>query len=153
MVKLVAIGNRFMKDDGIAIEVVNKLKHRLTDQSLDIIIGETDCQSSFYLLNEDDFVLILDALSIGAEPGSIYTISLEDALSQPSNSPMQHDMSLIELMKLYGRKFKGYVIGIEIAEIGFGEELSPVLRDKLPQICLDIEKTIKNIILEEKAYA
>ncbi|MEQ8199655.1 MAG: hydrogenase maturation protease, partial [Clostridiaceae bacterium] len=71
MMKLVAVGNRYMKDDGIAIEVAEILEDRLTDLNLEIIIGETDSQNCFYLLNKDDFVFILDALCIGTEPGSI----------------------------------------------------------------------------------
>lgn len=153
MMKLVAVGNRFMKDDGIAIAVAESLENRLSHLGLRILIGETDCQSSYYLLNRDDFVFILDALYMGAEPGSVHVLNLEEVMSQPSDSFMQHDMSMIELMKLYGDHLRGYMIGIEVAEIGFGDELSPVLRDKLPQICLEIENSIKKIILEEKAYA
>ncbi len=149
MVKLVAVGNRFMKDDGIAIKVVNRLERKLTGKDLEIIIGETDCQGSFYLLNKDDYVLILDALCIGAEPGSVHIFSLEEAVSHSSDFFMQHDMSLLELMKLYNNNFRGCMIGIEIAEIGYDDELSPVLRDKLPEICRDIEKAVNKIILEE----
>jgi len=134
-----------MKDDGIAIEVAEILEDRLTDLNLEIIIGETDSQNCFYLLNKDDFVFILDALCIGTEPGSIHIFNLEEAITQPSGSFMPHDMSIIELMKLYGSKFKGYIIGIEISEIGFGGKLSPVLMEKLPQICSEIESIIKRV--------
>jgi hydrogenase maturation protease len=153
MVKLVAIGNRLMKDDGVAIEVAEILKDRLSNLNIEIIIGETDCQNCFYLLNQKDFVFILDALYKGVEPGSIHIFKLEDVISQPLCSYMQHDMSIIELMKLYGSKFKGYIIGVEIAEVGFGDKISPVLKEKFQQICSDVERTIKEIILEEIDYA
>lgn len=149
MIKLVAIGNRFMKDDGVAIEVAEILEDRLRNLNIEIIIGETDCQNCFYLLNQEDFIFILDALYKGTEPGSIHILKLEEVISQPSGSFMQHDMSIFELMKLYGSKFKGYMIGIEIAEVGFGDKLSPILKDKFEQICSKIERTIKEIILEE----
>lgn len=149
MLKLVAIGNRFMKDDGIAIEVAKILEDRLISQNLEIIIGETDFQNCFYLLDEDDYVFILDAIYIGAEPGSIHLFNLKDIRLQPSNSFMQHDMSIIEMIKLYDCKFKGYIIGIEVADIGFGDGLSLVLREKLSQICSVVENNIKIIIMEE----
>lgn len=153
MLKLVAVGNRFMRDDGIGIEVAEELRGRLNDIKLDIIIGETDFQSSFYLLNDNDFVIILDAFYMGSEPGSIYIFSINDALSKPSGSYMQHDMSILELMKLHNCKFEGYIIGIEVADIGFGDELSPVLKEKFPQICSKIESTIKTILLEVSDHA
>jgi hydrogenase maturation protease len=153
MIKLVAIGNRLMKDDGVAIEVAKILEDRLSDLNIEIIIAETDCHNCFYLLDQEDFVLILDALYKGTEPGSIHIFKLEDVISQPCASFMQHDMSVIELMKLYGSKFKGYIIGIEVAEVGFGDKLSPVLKEKFQQICSKIETTIKEIVLGEIDYA
>lgn len=149
MLKIVALGNRFMKDDGIAIEVTKILEDRLINLNLEIIIGETDCQNCFYLLNDDDYVFILDAIYIGAEPGSIHLFNLKDIRLQPSDSFMQHDMSIIEMIKLYDCKFKGYIIGIEVADIGFGDGLSLVLREKLSQICAVVENNIKKIIMEE----
>ena len=102
MVKLIAIGNRFMKDDAVAIKAAEILEDRLIRQDIHVIVGETDFQNCFYLLDEDDFVFILDALSSGAEPGSVHLTSLEDVMSQPSLFSMQHDLSMVELMKLYG---------------------------------------------------
>ncbi|GLC82817.1 hydrogenase maturation protease [Lacrimispora brassicae] len=153
MVKLVAIGNRFMKDDAIAIKAAEMLEDRLTQQDVHVIIGETDFQNCFYLLDEDDFIFILDALSPRAEPGKVHLFRLEDIMSQPSLFSMQHDLSMVELMKLYRVRFRGYLIGIEISEIGFGHELSAVLRDKLPQICREVETAIQKILWEETVYA
>jgi len=153
MIKLIAVGNRFMKDDGIAIKVTEQIKEQLTDLVLEIIIGETDSQNCLYLLNENDFVIILDAICNGTEPGSICVFSLKNVLSQPFGFCMQHDINIIELMKLYDKSFKGYLIGIEIADIGLGDELSPVLKEILPQICSNIVSTIKNIITEESSHA
>ncbi len=153
MIKIVAVGNRFMKDDGIGIIVAEKLRDRMTDTELEIIIGETDCQSSLSLLSEGDFVILLDAFLTGSEPGSVHIFSINDALLQPSGSFMQHDMSIIELMKLYNCNFEGYIIGIEAADISFGDELSPVLEEKFPQIYSKIESTIKTILTEESEHA
>lgn len=66
---------------------------------------------------------------------------------------MQHDMSIIELMKLYGKSYNGTMIGIEIAEIEPDEELSPLLQEKFPALCSKIEILLKNIISEESNYA
>lgn len=152
MIKLVSIGNRFMKDDGIAIAVAEYFKEKPADLNIDIVIGETDCLGCFYSLNENDLVIILDAICTGAEPGSIFVFSLKEVMAQASAFCMQHDMSMIELMRLYNRDYKGYFIGIEIADIDFGDELSPVLHEKLPQICSEAERIIKNIAKRDTAY-
>jgi hydrogenase maturation protease len=153
MVKLIAIGNRFMKDDGIAIKVAENLIDKLKNLNIQVIIGETDCQNCFYLLKQDDYVFLFDAIYTGSEPGSIHLLKLEEAVAQSSGASMQHDMSIIELMKLYKSNFRGYLIGVEIAELGFGDELSSALNEKFQEICLDVERTINKIILEEINYA
>ncbi|KXL52436.1 hydrogenase 1 maturation protease [Anaerotignum neopropionicum] len=149
MIKLVATGNRFMKDDGIAIKIAENLEQSLHQLNIEVIIGETDCQSCFFFINPEDFVFILDAFYEGAEPGSVHLFSLEEVIAQSSASFMQHDMNMIELMKLYKSEWKGCFIGVEIAEIGFGDELSPVLQEKFQEICWEVEKNIKKIIQEE----
>lgn len=148
MIKLVAIGNRFMRDDGIAIQVAEDLEQSLKNLNIQVIMGETDCQSSFYLINPEDFVFILDAYYEGGEPGSLHLYSLEEAMAKSSASPMQHDMSMIDLMRIYQCKWKGYFIGIEIAELGFGEGLSPILQERFRDICLEVKQNIEKIILE-----
>lgn len=153
MTKLIVVGNRFMKDDGIAIEVMEQLKDKFNPFQIEIIIVETDCTSCFYLLDENDFVIILDAVYTGAEPGSVLVFSLNDVMAKVPAFCMQHDMSIIELMKLYDRNFKGYLIGIEIADIDFDDKLSSVLHEKLPNICSIVERTIKNMVLEESDLA
>ena len=153
MVKLVAIGNRFMRDDAIAIKAAEILENRLNHQNIHVIFGETDYQNCFYLLNEDDFVIILDAISPREKPGKVHLFRLEDVLAEPSLFSMQHDMNMLELMKLYNVSFKGYLIGIEISEISFDHELSPVLREQLPEICQEIEHAVEKIIWEEGIYA
>ena len=150
MMKLVAIGNRCMKDDGVAVRAAELLEDELAPMGVQVIIGETDCQSCFYSLDKDDFVFLLDAVFTGKKPGSLHLFSLEEAVSQSFNPFAQHDMGLIELMKLYGSNFNGCLIGLEISEIGFGTDLSPVLKDKLPKLCEEIKDTIKKIIGEQK---
>lgn len=148
MIKIIAVGNRFMKDDGIAIAVAEALKKMTADLNMDIILGETDSFECFYLLNKDDFVIVLDAVYMGVEPGSVSVFKLNDVIEQTSAWCFQHDLSILELMKLFHTSFRGIFIGIESADIGYGDELSPVLHEKLPQICSEVEKIISNIVKE-----
>lgn len=153
MLRFVAVGNRFMKDDGIAIAVAEALKEKLEEMGLEVIICETDCQRCFYLLDRDDFVMILDALNIGKEPGSVHVLRLQEVLAQSVQISAQHDMNIIDLMRLHNRAYKGYIIGIEVADVEFGNELSPLLSEKFSVICSDIENLIIKILVEEPKNA
>jgi hydrogenase maturation protease len=148
MIKVIAIGNRFMMDDGIAIAVLENLRNRLESIGIEVIIGETDFQFCFHLLKENDFVIILDAAYSGADPGNVHSYKLQEAVTVYGETNSQHDMSVFGLMRLYSKQLKGYLIGIEIAEIGFGCELSQALKIRFNSICLEVESIIYEIVKE-----
>lgn len=146
MVKAIGVGNRLMMDDGIAIAVLENLREALESSGIEIVIAETDFQFIFHQLKEDDFVLILDAAYSGAPVGSVHSYGLQEAIASYGVTGFQHDMSVFDLMMLYSKPLKGYLISIEIAEIGFGCELSEVLKKKFSDICIEVEKVIYEII-------
>lgn len=150
MLKLVAIGNRFMMDDGVAIAVTEKLRNRLESLGFEVILAETDFLFCFHLLNANDFVIFVDAASIDGNPGSIHVLELQEAVSGYQRPGSQHEMSLFDLMRLYPKSLKGYLVCIEIAETGFGCELSGLLSGKLEDICLEIECVIHKIVKEQQ---
>lgn len=137
-----------MMDDGIAIAVLENLKSNLESMGIEVIIGETDFQFCFNQLKEDDFVIVLDAAYSGAVAGSVHPCKLEEAIAAYGEANSQHDMSIFDLMRLHSKELKGYLIGIEIGEAGFGCELSDILKKKFNDICLEVEKIISKIVKE-----
>lgn len=131
-----------MMDDGIAIAVLENLKNNLESMGIEVIIGETDFQFCFHQLKEDDFVIILDAEYLGDVAGSIHSCKLQEAITAYGETNSQHDMNVFDLMRLYRKPLKGCLIGIEIAETGFGCELSEALKGKFNSICLEVEGII-----------
>ncbi len=131
-----------MKDDGIAISVVKNIRDKLESIGIEVIIGETDFQHCFHLLKEDDFVIVLDAAYSGAAAGSVHLYKLQESVSAYRETDSQHDISFFDLMRLYMKPLKGYLIGIEIAETGFGCELSEALKKNFNGICLEVERII-----------
>ncbi|WHH60791.1 hydrogenase maturation protease [Petroclostridium sp. X23] len=148
MIKVIGIGNRLMMDDGIAIAVLENIRNKLKSMGIAVIIGETDFQFCFHQLKEDDFVIILDAAYSGAVAGNIHTYKLQEAVTAYGETNSQHDMSIFDLMRLHSKPLKGYLIGIEIAEAGFGCELSEALKKKFYEICLEVERNISEIVKE-----
>ncbi len=146
MLKVIGIGNRLMMDDGIAIAVLEVLKHKLESMSIEVIIGETDSLFVFHQLKEDDFAIILDATYSERVAGSVHSCSLQEVLTSYEKAGYQHDTSLFDLLRLYSQPLTGWLIGIEIAEAKFGCELSDVLMLKFNDICLEVEEIISNCL-------
>lgn len=141
---VIGIGNIFMRDDGIGVKVADAIKEELLNHNISVIIGETDfwyCKSQ---INSDDFLIVIDAVYTGAQVGSISVIPLKEALTNLSIHN-QHEISLFNLLAIYYPEIDGYLIGIEVGEINFGDDFSCLLQDNFKHICAITTSLILNL--------
>ena len=131
--KVIAVGNTLMKDDAVAIRIVESIKKELEESYMEVIIGETDFQYCISMIKEGDFIIIIDAAFSEKEPGEISVMSIEEC-HYPGNMYTQHAWSLIALIKLYFKRINGCIIGIEAGEVDYGLDLSDELSKKIEVI-------------------
>lgn len=147
-VKIIALGNVLMKDDGIGIEVVRRMKKKLSSKNIEVIFGETDINYCISKVKEDDYIFVIDAASYGKNPGEVSCISL-DSFNFIKKEGFQHSYSFLDLVKLYYPNINGKIYGIEAHEVGLGVGLSLTLENKLDfisgEILEDVEETLKDI--------
>lgn len=141
--KVIAIGNRLMMDDAVAVIILEKIKNILEDNDIEAIIGETDVEFCFSKLNEVDTFYIIDSTYYGNLPGTVTFKSLDDIKKIGWQSKSIHSLGLLELINMYKLHIKGYFIGIEIANIDINMGLSYILQGKIEYI----SKKILNFIL------
>lgn len=141
--KVIALGNRLMMDDGIAIKLVEELSEWLEHNGFGVFIGETDTYSCVDYINDGDFLIVIDALHLGEEPGTVSVFSLKDINEEYKNSASMHDLSFIKLLSLENKNINGYLIGIEVANVDFGIELSNQLQLKFNNIKECVKKELE----------
>lgn len=148
MIKVIAIGNILLSDDGIGVKVLENIEEdlKIYSDNIEVIVGETDCYYCIDNIEKDDFVIILDSTYFGTESGTVTVLTLEQCDKYMKNFITAHEDSLINILRHQYREIKGYLIGIEIAAIDFSLELSTVLQDKFQTICLTILKNIIHIL-------
>ena len=147
---VMAIGNPIMKDDGIAIRVARHIKPKIIDKNVEVVIGETDVSFCLDSLSEEDFLVVMDAMYIGEEPGRVRLISLDKAAVYRRKPYFAHDMNVIDAIAAEFPGIRGYMIGIEPAVVGVGFELSNCLKIRFEGICSDVERMLAQIMEEEK---
>jgi hydrogenase maturation protease len=147
--KVIAMGNRLMMDDGIAIKIVEELKTELEKNGFEVFIGETDIYSSLEFVNQGDFLILIDATYLGNEPGTVTVFSLEDidkTVERYKVSTSMHDLSLIKLLALENKIVKGYFIGIEVASVDMSLDFSKEIELQYHNIKENIKKELKGRI-------
>ena len=132
--KVIAIGNRLMMDDAVAVLILERIRNILEDKGIETIIGETDVEFCFSKLNEQDLFYIIDSTYYGNLPGTVTFKSLDDIKKITDQSRSIHSLGLMELVNMYNMNIKGYFIGIEIANIDINIGLSNILQGQVEYI-------------------
>ncbi|MFH1862623.1 MAG: hydrogenase maturation protease, partial [bacterium] len=127
---VLGLGNLQRRDDGVGCLTVRAFAQKIGD--MDIIISESDDPAALWYIERDvAFLVIVDAVFSGAEPGAIFRLdATKDALPReyfPTVST--HVLQLadaIEIARVLMRlPEKVIVYGIEGADYSFGDGLTP----------------------------
>ncbi|MCJ7687731.1 MAG: hydrogenase maturation protease [Clostridiaceae bacterium] len=140
--KVIALGNRLMMDDKIALLVSENLLKVFTDNNIEVIIGETDVDYCLSKLNCEDEFYIIDSTYFGDVAGTITTRPLSDIKKAYKYQKQAHSLNLLDLINIYDIDVKGYFIGIEIQSIKMHYGISVELQEIFQSICSEILKII-----------
>lgn len=150
MIKVFGIGNPLLRDDAIGIEVAKELKEgeRVKTYLTEIFVDE-----ALEEIEEDDYVIVIDAVYFGGEVGKIHILTFEECVDFVKPKAFCHDRNLLTALLLFNQTVRGDFIGIEVAEIKFEEGLSYQLTAKLPNIIENVKKYIEIVDRKEVTNA
>ena len=138
-VLVLAVGNILLGDDGVGQEVLGHLG-RLADRwgdRVEFLDGGTQGMALLGFLVGRRAVVFLDAVALGAVPGTLHRLRNQEVLAATPGARMTaHEASAGDLLRaaaLIGQlPPEVVVIGVEPASLETGVGLSPVVREKVP---------------------
>jgi len=124
---VIGIGNRDRGDDGAGVAVAEKLKGCTTH------VVDAAALDMFELWNQDDDVVVIDAMRSGVAPGTVRSFDVRENPLPGETFASTHSFGPaagIELARALGRMPASLeVIGIEAGDFTAGSSLStPVMR-------------------------
>lgn len=124
----VGIGNVFKHDDGIGVYVCQKLLSKGYDNC---VIVEQSIENYLGYINKinPDLVVFIDAVNFNQKPGFTSLLPLVDLVDQTSNT---HNISLSKMANLIYQPVM--VLGIQPADVSFGEGFTPIVKESANQI-------------------
>jgi len=133
---VLGLGNPLRGDDGVGARVVEALTRRGLPQGVTAIDGGTGGLDLLRVLERWKRVVIVDAADVGREPGQFVRFTPDQVrLTGASNTFTLHNAGLSEVLALaaaLGRDLPEIVVfGVQPAQIGWGEGLSPALETTL----------------------
>jgi hydrogenase maturation protease len=145
MTLVLGLGNPLRGDDGVGPRVVEELTRRGLPEGVTALDGGTGGLDLLQMLEGWERVVVVDAADIGRErggkvpPGQFVRFAPDQALLGEAADPFSlHSAGLSEVLALanaLGRTLPEIVIfGVQPAEVGWGEELSPAVEAVLPAL-------------------
>jgi hydrogenase maturation protease len=102
-VLIAGIGNIFLGDDAFGVEVIQRLSGK--SQPAGVVVKDFGIRGydlAFALMQEWDLAILVDALPLGGEAGTVYTFEPELPASAMPVAPDAHSMNPVAVLQLVG---------------------------------------------------
>ncbi len=148
MIKIFAIGNIILGDDGIGVKVMEFIGAQLESYSKEVKILIVGIDYIYYLneINKEDTVILVDSTYFGIEPGRVSVLNLKECDKFINPCRDMHSENLLRVLREGYREIAGYLVGIEVEKVNYSLELSNTLKDKFSEITKKVFREIKRII-------
>lgn len=149
---VLGIGNTLKGDDGIGIVLVNRLQNKDIPGDVEFHEVGTSGMNILHYLKDLERAVIVDAIRSEGEPGNSVFFR-PDEVDSDIEVRSTHDANLLEAIELSGamgeRPDSIVIMGVIPEDMSIGEELSPSLQKKLPELVKKLREKITSIIEEE----
>ncbi len=136
-VLVLGLGNLLLRDDGVGLALLRALQRdRAADERLEFVDGGTQGIALLGFLSGRRALLILDAVSTGAEPGRVQVLydPLAHASPQELGAHGANASGLLAAAQLLGElPQRAVVVGVVPALLETGVGLSDIVEDALPE--------------------
>ncbi len=150
-VTLLAIGNVEARDDGVGVEVARRLERAARELGVDVVLGGMAGMGLVRHFMESDFLVVVDAIDAGAEPGAIFRFDPDEAGVTQLRSNNIHNMGLPYLVtnaRLLGADPRVVVYAVQVGDVGPGNDLTPPVVAAVSEVERMVAEELREILGE-----
>jgi hydrogenase maturation protease len=144
---VLGLGNALMADDALGVRAVEELQsHYRFPAGVSVVDGGTLGLDLLPRFEGVKRLLIIDALEMGAAPGTVFRLSGEEVPRAFADKLSVHQVGVQDLLavaELQGHLPEELVVwGVQPASVELGLELSPSTRGALPEIIAGVKREL-----------
>ena len=130
---ILGIGNLLKGDDGVGIRVIEALEQRDLSDGVECIDGGTGGPTLMVHFEGAGALIIVDAVNLDAEPGTVRVFGLDEIEPDPGDLPLSvHDINILPMLEL-SRKLNQLppvvrIIGIQPERFDIGDRLTDAVQ-------------------------
>lgn len=145
---VLGIGNLLLKDEGIGVRVVERMRDMSLPADVEIMDGGTMGIDLIYAIEGRKKVIVIDAVATDSPPGTLYRFTDKDLEYNSAVLQSAHEINfpsaLRSLQFLGNRPGEIIFIGIKPADMSEGLDLTPAIEEKIPRIIELVMKELGN---------
>ena len=146
-IAILGIGNLLQRDEGVGVHLINQLERDYSfSPHINLIDGGTMGTDLLPYLEQNDKIIILDAVNFNEPPGFIGVIKNDDILRRLNTKLSIHHLGITDVLSsarlLDIEPSEIYLIGIQPKNIEMGTDLTDEIKQKTSKM---IEEAIKKL--------
>ncbi|MCS6861737.1 MAG: hydrogenase maturation protease [Abditibacteriales bacterium] len=137
MIRVLGVGNPLMGDDGVGIAVIEYLWRETVPQGVEVVDAGTGGLDLVHLIEEADAAVIVDAVEMGAAPGTLKWFRPQDVKQNGELCHLSlHETRLgavLQWLAWLNIRTPVWILGIQPAAVRLGAGLSLPVQRAVPQ--------------------
>lgn len=147
---ILGVGNVLYRDESLGVQAMKMLAQKYTFQdNVTLHDGGTLGLGLMDILMNCDVAIIIDAVTSGYEPGTLYRLEGEDLRKSISFADSMHQTDLVDTLimcDLAGKRPDCIVFGMEPLDIEtLDTNLSPIVEKNMPRLITEILKELTKL--------
>jgi hydrogenase maturation protease len=136
---ILGIGNVLMRDDGVGVHVVRRLRERVPE-GVELVEGGVYAPDLLVFLENRRKAVFIDGVDVGEEPGAVFRFPARKVGRKLSSPPISlHDYGVYDLItaaELLGQcPEEVVIIAVQVKSLDTGTELSEEVERAVPRVC------------------
>jgi len=144
-ITIMGVGNVLLSDEGLGVRFLKELEQENLPDNVEILEGGTAGLELIHLIQETDFLIIIDAVNAKSEPGAIFRFRPDDMKVYPEMFEVSfHQVGILEVLtmaKILGSAPQTLIYGVQPKSLEWGLEVTDEIKKTFPGL--------KNLILKE----
>ncbi|AFM42389.1 hydrogenase maturation protease [Desulfosporosinus acidiphilus SJ4] len=153
-IMVMGVGNILLSDEGLGVRFLDELAQKSLPENVELLEGGTAGLELVHLIQEVDFLIIIDAINAQSEPGALFRFQPGDIQVLPEQFEVSfHQIGIIEVLTManvLGRAPQTLIFGVQPKKLEWGMEISPEIETLFPKLAELVLLEIDSIQREGK---
>jgi len=153
-IMVMGVGNILLSDEGLGVRFLDELAKFELPENVELLEGGTAGLELVHLIQDVDFLIIVDAFNGHSEPGALFRFQPGDLQVIPEQYEVSfHQIGITEVLAManvLGQTPQTLIFGIQPKSLEWGLEISPEISALFPRLTELVRKEIESVLLEGK---